>query len=99
MRSIMLPPIGPAVAQLPALSQTVRASVSALAVSAPPTTDVISVNDPSDELARPLNASTAWQESVTLSPCHRPSAASHVICGGAESSDGFAPLVPASMHC
>src|SRR2546425_11518606 len=39
-RSILFPPIGPAVAQLPTWSQTVRVPVDAFGVSVPAATDV-----------------------------------------------------------
>ena len=56
LRSILLPAIGPAVAQLPATSQTTRLSVLALAVSMPAATDVTSENEASAGFASPLPA-------------------------------------------
>ena len=51
--STLLPEIGPAIAQLPARSQTVRLFVRALAVSVPGETFVIRLKDASLAAARP----------------------------------------------
>src|SRR5688500_17394457 len=80
--STLLPPIGPAVAQLPTLSQTSRLPVSALAVSVPAGTPVERVNAASAELARPELASCAVQAMLTSLGCHCPSGGSQVITGG-----------------
>src|SRR4249919_307399 len=81
-RSTRFPPIGPAVEQLPAVSQTLRASVAASAVSEPGATEVESVNPPSVGSASPEPASDAVQAIVTLSGCHAPSGAEHEMVGG-----------------
>src|SRR5829696_1634065 len=71
--STLLPATGPAVAQLPALSQTCCESVEALASSAPSATPVVSVTSPG--LTRPEPpASVGEQVMETLSACHAPSA-------------------------
>src|SRR5262245_23460412 len=75
--SILLPPIGPAVTHRPALSQTTRLFVAALAFSLPAGTAVTSENDASAALASPDPESVAVQASGTLSACHRPSGAAH----------------------
>src|SRR5690242_17840144 len=83
--STMLPKIGPAVAQLPARSQTERLLVAALAVSEPAGTLVMSVKEASAALAKPVPLSRAVQASETSVECHRPSGAAQEICGGAAS--------------
>src|SRR5262245_8576326 len=96
-RSIRLPGIGPAVAQLPARSQITRLSVPALASSEPKPTEVISRNDASPELASPIPVSLAVQASETLSACQAPSAAAQETAG-AVTSGALLPIpsVPAS---
>ena len=81
LRSILLPAIGPAVAQLPSTSQTTRLSVLAFAVSMPAPTDVTSENEASAGLTRPVPASLAAQARLTLAACHAPSGAAQVMVG------------------
>ncbi len=86
LRSILLPAIGPAVAQLPSTSQTTRLSVLAFAVSMPAPTDVTSENDASAGLARPVPESLAVQARATLVACHAPSGAAQAMVGAVLSS-------------
>src|SRR5262249_22147131 len=81
-RSTLLPPIGPAVEQLPDASQTVRLFVTAFAVSLPAPTDVTSENDASAAFARPDPPSVAVQASETLLACQALSGEAHEIAGG-----------------
>src|SRR5262249_34155452 len=67
--SICRPVTGPAAAQLPTTSHTVRASVAAVAVATPLGTAVVSVNLVSAALARPEPASDAVHPTVTLPVC------------------------------
>jgi hypothetical protein len=71
--STMLPPIGPAVEQLPATSQTVRDPVTAFAVSVPAGTEVVSVKLLSAEFAKPERPSFALHAMLTSLACQRPS--------------------------
>ena len=80
-RSILLPVTGPAVAQLPAMSQTCRVPVDALGVSLPAATLVVSWKAASPALARPEPVSLAVQEIDTFNGCHAESAKPHDING------------------
>lgn len=85
-RSILIPPIGVAVAQFPARSHTVRESVAAFAVSIPGATWVVRLNDASPGLANPAPWSTALQASATLSALQPAGAAAQVMVGATASS-------------
>src|SRR5262245_25025614 len=80
-RSTLLPPIDPAVAQLPATSQTLRLPVAALAFSVPGATDVVNENAASAGFTSPDPLSPAVQASATLSACHAPSGTAHAMVG------------------
>src|SRR5437667_11148834 len=82
LRSTLLPAIGPAVAQLPALSQTWRLSVDAFASSLPAGTLVDSEKLASAGFARPEPLSFAVQGMLTLLACQLPSGEPQVIVGG-----------------
>src|SRR5688572_32964979 len=79
--SILIPPIGPAVAQFPARSQTTRLSVTAAAVSVPAGTEVLSEKEVSAATANPP-LSVALQFTVMLDACHVGATGSQAICGG-----------------
>src|ERR1043165_3164076 len=102
--STLLPLTGPAFAQLPARSQTVRLSVEALAVSVPAATCVESRKLASAGSARPEPVSLAvhWMEMSV--ECQRPSGEPHVTVGGVVSAaaagpslamKGWKPVLPA----
>src|SRR5256712_2365017 len=84
--STLLPVTGPAVAQFPALSQTARVPVAALAVSVPAVTFVISEKEPSAALASPDAMSPEVQAMLTSAACQRPSGWPHAIVGGVVSA-------------
>jgi hypothetical protein len=88
LRSTLIPLIGPAVAQLSALSQTSWLSVEAFAVSVPVATLVVSVNDASAGFARPEPVSAAVQRRVTLDACQSVSVVPQETAGGLLSADG-----------
>ena len=75
--STLFPVIGPAVAQLPALSQMALVVVPALAVSVPAPTPVISEKLASLALARWETVSLPVHVSNTLFECHCPSEEPH----------------------
>ena len=79
--STRLPPIGPAVAQLPSRSHTLRVPVAALAVSVPAGTEVERLKLASAGLARPEPLSLAVQAMLTSFACHWPSAVPQLIAG------------------
>jgi hypothetical protein len=79
--STLFPPTGPAVAQLPALSQIWRLSVDALPVSTPAATCVVSKNEASAAFARPDCESLAVQAMLTSEATHWPSGEAHAIVG------------------
>src|SRR4051794_39764607 len=85
LRSILLPPIGPASAQLPAWSQTERLSVAAAASSLPAATLVVSVKAASLEWASPAPMSAASHESATLPACQTPSELAQLMPGALRS--------------
>src|SRR5215212_9246601 len=74
--STLFPPMGPAVVQLPALSQTVRVPVEALVVSVSTATFVESEKERSEALTKPETLSLAAQVIFTSPECHNPSAGS-----------------------
>src|SRR2546423_382977 len=76
--STLLPPIGPAVEQLPATSHTARLLVEALTDSVPAGTLVESVKPlPSPPSARPDTESLAAHWTLTSPACQIPSACPH----------------------
>jgi hypothetical protein len=81
----MLLPIGPAVVQFPATSQTVCEPVEAVGVSDPAATLVVSEKLPSPLAARPDAASAAVQGIDTLVACQLVSALPHCSVGAAVS--------------
>src|SRR5262245_32265031 len=87
LRSTLLPPTGPAAAQRPALSQTVRLFVAASDCSKPSGTLVFRLKLASVALASPDSASCAVQRMLTLALCQRPSAVEQVIVGGSWSDE------------
>ena len=98
--STLFPPIGPAMAQLPATSHTERVPVSALPVSLPSGTFVASENDASAVFKSPAPpASVAVQGIVTFAADHWPLALPQAIAGGVRSiltvSDLVASTFPA----
>src|SRR5258708_33157524 len=80
--STMLPAMGPAVAQLPTMSQTWCVLVEALLVSVPAGTLVVSEKLVSAGLPRPEAESEAEQVMLTSLACQRPSGLAHEIAGG-----------------
>ena len=70
LRSIRLPPTGPALAAFPTASDTVRPFVEASDVSVPAGTFVASANDASAASARPEPPSEAVQATATSVACH-----------------------------
>src|SRR6266540_1335798 len=82
--STRLPPTGPAVTQLPALSHTWRLLVWASVVSVPSGTLVVSVNEASAGLARPESrfGSNAEQLMLASVACQNVSAVAQVTMGG-----------------
>src|SRR5258708_7284456 len=80
--STLLPPMGPAVVQFCARSQTAWGEVCAFAVSVPAATEVAREKLASAPLARPERASDAAQPRVTSPACHRPSGAAQLTIGG-----------------
>src|SRR5438105_7409958 len=84
--STLFPPTGPAVAQLPALSQTLRLLVCALLVSVPDATFVESEKLLSPALASDELPSEAVQPILTSAACHCPSDAPQVTAGAVLSS-------------
>src|SRR5439155_26010853 len=81
LRSILLPPTGPAWLQFAAASQTLREFVGAFVVSVPALTLVVGEKFASAALARPEPVSLARQPMERLSPCHEESALLHETCG------------------
>src|SRR5205814_2561576 len=79
--SILLPAIGPAVTQLPAVSQTWRASVAAFASSASVGTLVDSEKVAPPGVASPEPSSLALQARLTFPPCQTPAGASQASEG------------------
>src|SRR5512143_373892 len=79
--STLLPPIGPAVAQFPSRSHTLRVPVAALAVSVPAGTEVERLKLASAGLARPEPPSPAVQAMLTSFACHWPSAVPQLTAG------------------
>ena len=77
LRSTLIPAIGPAVAQLPALSHTWRLFVDADAVSTPVTTVVDSVKLASPGFASPDPLSDAVQATEMFPECHAESGVAH----------------------
>src|SRR6266705_2698304 len=87
--SSLFPEIGPAVVQLPSLSQIDRVAVAPFAVSVPAETLVVRENDASTAFASPLWLSLAVQRIDTSRLCQAPSGAPHVMSGGAISVAGI----------
>jgi len=81
-RSTFNPVIGPAVAQLPATSQTVTELVAADAVSVPAGTEVTRVSCAWLGLARPEAASAALQAMVTSVALQAALGEAQAIAGG-----------------
>src|SRR5207248_1100941 len=81
VRSTWLPVIGPAVAQLPATSQTWCDPVAAFELGDPAGTVVLSEKPASDEFARPEPLSDAVQASETFCACHAESAVAQLSWG------------------
>jgi hypothetical protein len=79
--SIWLPPIGPADAELPTASATVRLPVDAFAVSAPAATLVDNEKLASPALASPEPPSAAVQPIETSAACQTPSAEPQLTAG------------------
>src|SRR5262245_4682145 len=83
--STLLPVIGPAVEQRPALLHTCRLFVAALAVSVPADTLVVNVKLASAAFAKPDSGSLAVHAMLTSLLCHALSAAPHETLGAVES--------------
>src|SRR5512142_3299961 len=83
--STWLPLIGPAVAELPALSNTLRLFVEALLVSEPLATLVARLKFASAASARLEEASLAVQAMLTSLACHTPSALPQATVGAVAS--------------
>ena len=81
--SIFTPVIGPAVAQLPTLSQTWTEFVEAFGLVVPAGADAVSVTLAWAGLARPEPGSLAVHVKVTAPPCQLESAEVHETVGGA----------------
>src|SRR5436190_5686731 len=79
--STLFPPTGPAAAQLPAPSQTVRLPVGALASSVPAATLVESVKFASAAFDKPDPPSLLEQASETSAACHEPSGDAQLMAG------------------
>ena len=86
LRSTRLPPMGPAVTQLPAASQSCWVPVAALAVSTPAGTEVNSWKPAGEVAARPDRESAAVQASETSPACQFPSEAAQLKVGAVRSS-------------
>src|SRR4051812_23428814 len=99
LRSTLLPVTGPAVAQLPALSQTCRVPVAALAVSLPAATDVLNEKLASLALARPDVASVAVHAIDTLPACHSESALPQATVGATVSTVSVRLAGDGSVFC
>src|SRR3989442_5674049 len=84
--STLMPPIGPAVAQLLIASQTWSEPVEAFAVSLPDGTLVERVKLASDALARPDPESAAVHASETSVACQSPSGCAHWRVGAVVST-------------
>src|SRR6266403_3501734 len=97
--STLFPTMGPAVAQLPATSQTTRVPVVAFAVSAPAATPVASEKLASEGLLKPEPLSVTEQAMPTSTACHKPSAPPHVIFGGMVSRTFTLKLASAVLPC
>src|SRR5688572_25274999 len=94
-RSILLPAIGPPVAQLPDLSQTLREPVAAFASSLAAAMVVDSEKLASLAVDRPELASLAVHDSDTFAACHCPSATAQTTTGGVVSTT-LIPVAPPS---
>src|SRR5258706_6189160 len=96
--STLFPPIGPAMAQLPATSHTERVPVSALAVSVPSGTFVASENELSAAFKSPAPpASDTVQGIVTFAADHWPLALPHAIVGAVRSIFTVSDLVASTL--
>src|SRR5437773_12315619 len=80
--STLLPPTGPAIAQLPATSQTLRRSVSACDVSVFAGTLVVKLKDASPADWNPDPESVAVHPRAASTACQAPSDAAQLIDGG-----------------
>ena len=102
--STRMPDTGPAMAQFPATSHTVRESVDADAISSPSPTRVVSENALADPTASPDVASDAVHAIVTSAACHAASALAHATRGGEASRlivivlDAGVPVPPTALH-
>src|SRR4030081_2641272 len=85
-RSTFTPVMGPAVAQLPAASQTLFEPVEAEAVSVPAATAVVSENCAWLGSARPDTPSVAVQARVTSAELQAAGAAAQLIAGALRST-------------
>jgi hypothetical protein len=86
LRSTLLPVTGPACAEFPTASATLRLFVEAFASSLPAPTFVDNVIAASSAVASPDPPSVAEQPMLTSVACQFPSAEPHEICGALRST-------------